>query len=68
MATRTGSKASGIQGHIRGWDTGVKVQIHTGTDDEDVVTVWRTGGLNSSGHDTLVAQFTSSDKQFMGRE
>ena len=48
-ASRTGSKASGMSVHIRGWHVGIRVNCHydeaTG---QDVVTVERTGG--SAGH------------------
>jgi len=56
-ATRTGGKDSGISGHIRGWNVGVRVEcVHRAG--EDHVRVYKTGG--SSGHksDKLIAEFT----------
>lgn len=42
-ATRAGSKASGISGHIRGWHVGAFVDVRH-EDGHDVVRVYRTGG------------------------
>ncbi len=44
-ATRMGSRASGISGHIRGWDVGVRV---SGWDrfGDDVFDIYTTGGSN----------------------
>jgi len=52
-ATRMGTKTSGIEGHIRGWNIGCRVVI--GHDDEgnDVVNVYLTSGssgMRSSKH------------------
>ena len=48
-ATRTGSANSGISGHIRGWNLGVRVEMdvdpHTGN---DRLTVYRTSGSNGT--------------------
>ena len=46
--TRTGSKNSGISGHIRGWDIGARVSCDVDDQGRDVVYVTLTGG--SSGH------------------
>lgn len=55
--TRMGSKDSGISGHIRGWDTGVRVDIrHSAKDGKDHVLVYRTAGSN--GHaEVLIAEW-----------
>ncbi len=46
--TRTGTKASGIEGHIRGWDSGVFVQsLNTGPT-KDEFAVWATSGSNDA--------------------
>ena len=47
-ATRQGSKASGIRGHIRGWDSGAQVYCGVNSDGKDVVEVYLTRG--SSGN------------------
>jgi hypothetical protein len=55
-ATRRGSKASGISGHIRGWDSGVRVEGYCDPDtDADVFMVYVTAGSNGHGADTLIA-------------
>lgn len=43
-ATRQGSKDSGIQGHIRGWNIGVYTVCYIGEDGKDHVRVSITGG------------------------
>lgn len=62
MATRTGSKASGMGAHVRGWDTGVKVEIvFDPLTEKDHVYVYRTGGSHdSSSH--LIAEWTEDSK------
>ena len=49
VATRAGTKDSGISGHIRGWNVGIQVygryDPETG---EDVFEVYSTGGSNNS--------------------
>jgi len=59
-ATRMGTKASGIEGHIRGWSVGARVVIQynpaTGKDD---VFVYKTSGSNHSRQAELIAEFTS---------
>jgi hypothetical protein len=54
---RVGSKESGAWGHIRGWNTGVIVEIRF-VDGRDVVTIWRTGGSNSPYSRKFVAEFS----------
>ena len=44
-ATRGGSKDSGIDGHIRGWKSGAKVNCYVDNDGNDVVEVVATNGL-----------------------
>jgi hypothetical protein len=46
--TRTGTAASGLWGHLRGWHVGAKVSLHC-QDGEDEVSVGATAG--SSGYD-----------------
>ena len=60
-ATRGGTKKSGIQGHIRGWNIGARVTCHyneqTG---QDEVTVYKTSGSGGGGHDTIICRFTAA--------
>lgn len=60
MATRMGTKASGIQGHIRGWNVGARVCItHNEKTGKDEVTVYQTCGSNGgSSRDAIIAEFT----------
>ena len=48
-ATRMGSKDSGINGHIRGWGSGARVQCSVDRDGNDVVDVYATSGSGSYG-------------------
>jgi hypothetical protein len=58
-ATRRGSKSSGISGHIRGWDSGVRVEGSYDPDtDADVFRVYATAGSNGHGADRLIATIT----------
>lgn len=58
-ATRRGNKASGISGHIRGWDSGVRVEGSYDPDtDADVFRVYATPGSNGHGSDRLIATIT----------
>jgi len=47
-ASRRGTKKSGIQGHIRGWFVGFKVNCYIDSSGFDVCEVWQTSG--SKGH------------------
>lgn len=47
-ATRIGTKNSGLEGHIRGWDSGVRV-VAAHEDGKDVFYVYRTKGSNATG-------------------
>jgi hypothetical protein len=60
-ASRTGTRGSGITGHVRGWDVGARVRIYEGPDGEDVVEVYRTGGSRGAESDRLIARFTEAE-------
>jgi hypothetical protein len=45
--TRQGSKNSGIEAHIRGWDIGIEVRCYVDDYDKDVCVVNLTGGSNN---------------------
>lgn len=59
-ATRMGSKASGIHGHIRGWNIGASVDCYfdekTG---QDVCVVSITGGSNGHASSKCLGSFTA---------
>lgn len=47
--SRLGSKGSGIYGHIRGWNIGIKVSGYYDMEtDQDIFTVSLTGGSGNS--------------------
>jgi hypothetical protein len=52
-ATRQGHAASGIRGHIRGWNSGVKV-IGRADDTADVFDIWETGGSSAPSNVKLI--------------
>ena len=52
-----GTKSSGIEGHIRGWNIGAKVYVDH-VDGKDVVRVYRTKGSSGFGSGELIAEFT----------
>ena len=60
-ATRQGTAKSGIQGHIRGWDVGVKVYGIERGDGHDAFAVYTTGGSNGRWHDTLIGHVIITD-------
>ena len=58
-ATRMGTKNSGIEGHIRGWDIGAKVKCTFDPETkEDYVTVYLTSGSSGYKSDKLIGSFT----------
>ena len=52
-ATRMGTKSSGVDGHIRGWNIGARVYCGVDADGNDIVTVVLTGGSNGAGSKKL---------------
>lgn len=55
-ATRMGTKASGVRGHIRGWNVGATVEL-THTDGEDICIVMPTGGSSRDDSNIIVRPF-----------
>ena len=61
-ATRMGSKASGIAGHIRGWSVGAHVCCtYNEQTEKDEVAIYLTSGSNGSKHSKLLGNFTTDD-------
>ena len=58
-ATRGGSKDSGIQGHIRGWNSGIRVEGHHEEDLGDIILVYSTSGSNETTRDILIDKLVS---------
>ena len=54
--TRGGSKDSGIQGHIRGWNSGIRVEGHHEEDIGDIFLVYSTSGSNETTRDMLIGK------------
>ena len=59
-ATRMGTPNSGINGHIRGWSVGVRVQIRD-EDGEDVAYVYLTSGSNGNSQDKYIGTYRIAD-------
>lgn len=60
-ATRQGTEESGISGHIRGWDIGIRVNCFVNKEGEDECTVFLTGGSNGMQTSKLIGSFKKSD-------
>ena len=52
--TRMGGKKSGIDGHIRGWDLGIRVRGYVDEKGNDCFGVYRTSGSNSGKSERLI--------------
>jgi len=62
--TRGGSKRSGIRGHIRGWNVGVKVVCSFDFENmRDVCRVYKTGGSTGATPEDFICEVTK-DSQF----
>ncbi len=58
-ASRMGTKSSGIEGHIRGWNIGARVVCsHDDKTGKDVVRVYKTSGSGGSYGDDPIIEFT----------
>jgi len=56
-ATRQGTPSSGIEGHIRGWNIGVRVYCFVDDDGKDAVRVTLTGGSRNSSSTKFLGVF-----------
>lgn len=57
-ATRGGSKASGLDAHIRGWHIGVQIMLrHNKDTNKDEIAVYKTGGSSDASKEELIATF-----------
>lgn len=59
-ATRQGTPKSGITGHVRGWDFGIKV-VGQDIDGTDKFWVYLTSGSSDKGKDKFIGTFTAED-------
>jgi len=55
MTARQGSQDSGIWGHIRGWNVGIRIEGYVDEDGTDYFRVYRTSGSNGGASDILIA-------------
>lgn len=60
QATRMGTKESGFDAHIRGWDIGCRVVLRH-IDGKDRLSVFRTGGSHGHKPEKLIASFTDGE-------
>lgn len=60
-ASRMGTKDSGMQGHIRGWNLGARVIMSVDEDGKDICTVTLTSGSGYSGKVKHLGEFKESD-------
>jgi len=66
MTSRLGNKNSGIWGHIRGWNIGIRVDgVHD--DGEDKFYVYATSGSTGSRSDVLICILTERDITLMSQ-
>jgi hypothetical protein len=56
--TRCGTKSSGMQAHIRGWDVGAKVYIQHSKNGKDTIIIYKTGGSHCGMNEQLICTFT----------
>jgi len=54
-ATRQGTPKTGISGHIRGWDIGVKVRCFVNSEGKDTCIIYKTAGSKSPGAVEIIA-------------
>ena len=54
--SRLGHKTTGIQGHICGWNSGIKIEGHHDEHLGDIFLVWQTSGSGFKGRSTLLGK------------
>ena len=60
-ATRGGSKASGIDGHLRGWQIGARVSVYANHNGKDTVAISLTSGSNGVAKHITLGQWQIGD-------
>ena len=63
--SRLGGKTSGITGHIRGWESGIRIEGHHDEDLGDIFMVYQTSGSGFKAKDVLVGKLISGSFQSM---
>tara|TARA_R100000234_G_scaffold89261_1_gene57599 strand:+ start:263 stop:508 length:246 start_codon:yes stop_codon:yes gene_type:complete len=59
--SRLGHKTTGIQGHICGWETGIRVEGHYDEELGDIFLVYQTGGSNRKHRDVLLGKLVNDN-------
>jgi hypothetical protein len=54
--SRLGHKTTGIQGHICGWNSGIRVEGHYEDDLGDIFLVWQTSGSGMKRREVLLGK------------
>ena len=57
VATRMGTKSSGLEAHIRGWNKGIRVKMRVNDKGEDEAVVYLTAGSNGHEFDTILGVY-----------
>ena len=61
-ATRMGSKKSGFNAHIRGWNIGVRIYCkYNETTEKDEIYIYKTGGSNGNESDKLIHKIVEGE-------
>ena len=63
--SRLGGKASGITGHIRGWESGIRIEGHHDEDLGDIFMIYQTSGSGFKAKDILIGKLISGSFQSM---
>ena len=63
--SRLGGKTSGITGHIRGWESGIRIEGHHDEDLGDIFMVYQTSGSGFKARDILIGKLISGSFQSM---
>ena len=59
QATRMGTPNSGLRGHLRGWDVGVKAFLRVNAAGNDEVQVYASSGPNGGRGDVYICTITT---------
>jgi len=63
--SRLGGKTSGITGHIRGWESGIRIEGHHDEHLGDIFMIYQTSGSGFRAKDILVGKLISGSFQSM---
>jgi hypothetical protein len=63
--SRLGGKTSGITGHIRGWESGIRIEGHHDEDLGDIFMIYQTSGSGFKAKDILIGKLISGSFQSM---